>query len=132
MTGTDPAQSSGYYAGPQAVPGATGVMPLPDTSSVGPPAPAAAAPWLPPTVPVHPTAQANGQGEQPTAAQKTVASAPEIAEDADLIEKEWVMGAKQIVNRNRSDPHKQVKELHAFKAEYMKKRYNKIIEPVEE
>jgi hypothetical protein len=55
-----------------------------------------------------------------------------VADDGDLIEKEWVTRAKQIVDRTRQDPYQQTKELHKFKAEYMKKRYNKIIEPVEE
>lgn len=55
-----------------------------------------------------------------------------IADDGDIIEKEWVMKAKQIVERTRHDPHLQTKELHKFKAEYMKKRYNKTIQPVEE
>lgn len=48
-------------------------------------------------------------------------------EDDDLIEKEWVNKAKQIVNKNRSDPYKQSEELTAFRADYMKKRYGKNI-----
>jgi hypothetical protein len=96
-----------------------------------PTAPPAAMPaFLPPTVPVQPKAT------QPSApagdGQTQTTAAPSVADDGDLIEKEWVMKAKQIVARTRNDPHKQTKELHAFKADYMKKRYNKTIQAVEE
>jgi hypothetical protein len=49
------------------------------------------------------------------------------ADDSDLIEKEWVNKAKQIVERTREDPREQSKELTVFKADYMQKRYNKTI-----
>lgn len=48
-------------------------------------------------------------------------------DDADLIEKEWVNKAKQIVERTRDDPYKQTEELTMVKVDYMKKRYNKSI-----
>jgi hypothetical protein len=54
-----------------------------------------------------------------------VAVTPQIADDADLIEKEWVDKAKQIVERTRHDPHEQNKEMNKMKADYLKKRYNK-------
>jgi len=47
-----------------------------------------------------------------------------IADDVDLIEKEWVAKAKSIVNKTKDDPRKQNVELNKVKAEYMKKRYN--------
>lgn len=50
-----------------------------------------------------------------------------IIEDSDLIEKEWVDKAKEIVERNRDDPYKQSEQITEVRAEYMKKRYNKII-----
>lgn len=57
-----------------------------------------------------------------------VASAtPSVADDIDLIEKEWVDKAKAIVLQTRNDPHNQNKEMNRFKADYMKKRYNKDI-----
>src|ERR1700689_943347 len=46
-------------------------------------------------------------------------------DDADLIEKEWVNRAKAIVEQTRDDPHLQSDELSVFKADYMKKRYNR-------
>lgn len=53
--------------------------------------------------------------------------APPTADDNDLIEKEWVIKAKRIVDSNRSDPYNQTKEMNLFRADYMKKRYNKVI-----
>ncbi len=52
---------------------------------------------------------------------------PEAAEDNDLIEREWVDKAKQIVDRTREDPHLQNKEMNRFKADYLNKRYKKVI-----
>jgi hypothetical protein len=48
-----------------------------------------------------------------------------IADDADLIEKEWVMRAKAIVMHTKDDPHAQNQEMNKVKADYLKKRYNK-------
>lgn len=109
-----------------------GGMALPTNAAAAPVSPTdGGAAWLPPTVPLQP--QGNPSvAAAPSASSGTVIPAPDIADDGDLIEKEWVVRAKQIVDRTRQDPYQQTKELHKFKAEYMKKRYNKIIEPVEE
>ncbi len=48
-----------------------------------------------------------------------------IADDADLIEKEWVIRAKSILAQTHIDPFLQNKEINKMKAEYIKKRYNK-------
>ncbi len=55
------------------------------------------------------------------------AAAPAIADDNDLIEKEWVLKAKAIVAKNREDPYAQNKEMNLYKATYVKKRFNKDI-----
>lgn len=47
------------------------------------------------------------------------------ADDADLIEKEWVVKAKQIVEQTKNDPYVQNKQITRMKADYIKKRYNK-------
>lgn len=62
----------------------------------------------------------------------TQADTPASADDADLIEKEWVIKAKQIVQQTKEDPYTQNKEITKFKAEYMKKRYNRDIKLIEE
>lgn len=50
-----------------------------------------------------------------------------LPDDGDLIEKEWVNKAKAIVERTRDDPYKQSEQLTVFKADYLKKRYDKTI-----
>jgi hypothetical protein len=71
---------------------------------------------------------AAGAAVDPAAiAPATPAAAPLAADDADLIEKEWVEKAKAIVASTRHDPHIQNRELNKFKADYLQKRYNKTI-----
>lgn len=101
--------------------------------------PAAAMPdMLPPTVPLsaHPNQPAGQNGGNQSGGQEAGVSvsggAPAVADDGDLIEKEWVLKAKQIVHATQHDPYKQTKELHALKKDYMKKRYNKTIGQVDE
>lgn len=57
--------------------------------------------------------------------QVPMTSTPGIADDADLIEKEWVEKAKSIVAQTKNDPRQQNFEMSKIKAEYMKQRYNK-------
>lgn len=57
----------------------------------------------------------------------TEVALPVDAEDSDLIEKEWVDRAKQIVEHTREDPYEQQRALSQMKADYLKKRYNKDI-----
>jgi hypothetical protein len=59
--------------------------------------------------------------------QTTSIPIPTEAEDNDLIEKEWVERAKQIVAHTKHDPHEQQKALSLMKADYMKKRYDRDI-----
>ena len=48
-----------------------------------------------------------------------------MADDIDIIEKEWVDKAKAIVEKTKADPHQQSTEVNALKADYLKKRYGK-------
>lgn len=75
-------------------------------------------------------AAAPAQPAQAAPAQQATAddATPLIADDADLIEKEWVEKAKQLVDQTKDDPYKQNKEINKFKADYIKKRYNKDIQ----
>lgn len=50
---------------------------------------------------------------------------PAVAGDEDLIEKEWVDKAKQIINQTRDDPARREKEVGRLQADYLKKRYGK-------
>ena len=88
-----------------------------------------------PTVPTSPSAVAQTTAviappaPQPTTPAAPVATAtlgsPAIADDADLIEKEWVQKAKQIVEHTKNDPYIQGQQMNRLKSDYMKKRYNK-------
>jgi hypothetical protein len=80
---------------------------------------------------ILPTVQGSGQADDEQADDQTVPTSralvttPEEAADSDLIEKEWVIKAKQIVEHTAEDPFRQQEELSKMKADYMKKRYNK-------
>ncbi len=50
---------------------------------------------------------------------------PAVANDDDLIEKEWVDKAKKIVAQTRDDPHLQDKEVNKLQADYLKKRFGR-------
>lgn len=50
---------------------------------------------------------------------------PLVANDDDIIEKEWVNKAKQIVKNTKSDPYTQEREVSKLQADYLKKRYGK-------
>lgn len=56
---------------------------------------------------------------------------PAIADDVDVIEKEWVDKAKKIVSVTKDDPYEQEKEVSKLQADYLMKRYGKQIKIVE-
>ncbi len=90
-----------------------------------PPVPAAPASLPIPASPLPVPDPAAVAQTQPQAAPLT--DLPDVAEDNDLIEQEWVNKAKEIVERTRSDPHAQNKEINKVKADYIRKRYNREI-----
>lgn len=49
------------------------------------------------------------------------------AADKDLIEKQWVQKAKEIVADTKSDPYKQKSEMSKAKADYIQKRFKKTV-----
>ncbi len=83
--------------------------------------------------PVIATNQAAPQPQSSAGAAPTIPipAIPAIADDNDLIEKEWITKAKQIVNKTRDDPHAQNIEMNKYKATYIKKRFNKDIKLTE-
>jgi hypothetical protein len=90
------------------------------------PQPPAAPPMVMPTAIPLPVPAATGV-PQSDVSTTTPSAGLQVEDDGDLIEKEWVNKAKQIVERTRDDPYKQSEELTVFKADYMKKRYDKTI-----
>lgn len=65
--------------------------------------------------------------DQPTAGPVSPATKDLKADNADLIEKEWVERAKTIVAKTHDDPHKQKDEMSKVKADYIQKRFKKSI-----
>lgn len=71
------------------------------------------------------TTSAQPQQDAPSPQPTTGSSSTPMADDADLIEKEWVVRAKSLVEKTKDDPFLQNKEISKVKADYIKKRYNK-------
>jgi hypothetical protein len=55
----------------------------------------------------------------------TIGSTPLVANDDDLIEKEWVDKAKKIVEDTRDDPYRREKSVNKLQIDYLKKRYGR-------
>jgi hypothetical protein len=96
----------------------------------------AALPQVPIQPAIAPQPPTGSPSSAPTAQSDDVSSTtslsvPAAADDQDLIEKEWVMKAKQIVENTRDNPYQQSQELTIFKNDYMQKRYNKTIKMAE-
>lgn len=92
----------------------------------GPAAPSiATAPPLPVILPV--TTPAPGPPSNVVLNAPTTADSGLTAADTDLIEKEWIVKAKDIVAKTQDDPYHQKKEISKVKAEYIQKRFNKTL-----
>ncbi len=65
--------------------------------------------------------------DQNTNQDATDPTMPLTAEDVDLIEKEWVLKAKQAVHSTIGDPRKQSSQLDDVKRHYQQKRFNREI-----
>jgi hypothetical protein len=50
---------------------------------------------------------------------------PIVANDDDLIEKEWVDKAKKIIMQTKDDPYRREQEVNRLQADYLRKRYGK-------
>lgn len=72
---------------------------------------------LPAALPITPAGQ--------PASDSDTTDSPQIADDVDVIEKEWVDKAKKIVSATKDNPHKQEQEVSKLQADYLLKRYNK-------
>lgn len=56
---------------------------------------------------------------------------PLVANDDDLIEKEWVDKAKEIVAATKDDPYTREEAASKLQVEYLKKRYGKELKAVQ-
>lgn len=52
---------------------------------------------------------------------------PLVAADEDLIEKEWVEKAKEIIDQTRDDPHTRTQKVNELQRDYLQKRYGKVV-----
>ena len=52
---------------------------------------------------------------------------PQIAADEDLIEKEWVDKAKEIIEQTRDDPYVRTQRVNELQRDYLQKRYGKVV-----
>ena len=62
-----------------------------------------------------------------TAQSSDDSSNPIVAEDGDVLEKEWVDKAKKIVTSTKNDPREQTNQFVKMRYDYVKKRYGKEI-----
>lgn len=81
---------------------------------------AEATPVLPP--PIAPVAS---PVVDDTASAPVIDDTPVLANDDDLIEKEWVDRAKKIIVETKDDPYRREQEVAKLQADYLKKRYGK-------
>ncbi|HEX7368518.1 MAG TPA: hypothetical protein VF261_02580 [Candidatus Saccharimonadales bacterium] len=88
----------------------------PEAAGSRPAAPGFALP-VSPLLPTAPVAQAA----------QSASATPATAKDDDVIEREWIDKAKQIVRATQANPYQQNKQLAAFKADYIQKRYGKTV-----
>lgn len=59
--------------------------------------------------------------------QASASASPMVAADEDLIEKEWVDKAKDIITQTKDDPHARTAQVNALQRDYLQKRYGKVV-----
>ena len=79
------------------------------------------------TAPATPVAPVQTQTPHATQQAPVSNDTPLLAADDDLIEKEWVEKAKKVIAETRHDPHLQEQAVSKLQADYLQKRYNKIV-----
>ncbi len=82
----------------------------------------AAAPAYPVAVPQQPIAI-----PQVDPSQVSSSSTPLVAADEDLIEKEWVDKAKEIIQHTKDDPHARTQRVNELQRDYLQKRYGRVV-----
>lgn len=80
-----------------------------------------ASPILPPPVVTIPVVQGSPTDDDTTATDDT----PLIANDDDLIEKEWVDKAKKIILETKDDPYTREEAVGKLQRDYLEKRYGR-------
>lgn len=57
---------------------------------------------------------------------------PAVANDQDVIEKEWVDRAEEVIAKTSGDPHAEEEAEEDLQVDYLKKRYNKDVKKSED
>lgn len=65
--------------------------------------------------------------QQDDTAQTTSSNSPLVAADEDLIEKEWVDKAKEIIQHTKDDPHARTQKVNELQRDYLQKRYGRVV-----
>lgn len=60
-------------------------------------------------------------------AQNATITSPLVAADEDLIEKEWVDKAKEIILHTKDDPHTRTQKVNELQRDYLQKRYGRTV-----
>lgn len=87
--------------------------------------------------PVVPTQQSDASASLDSVARPAAtasiltSSGPQLADDSDLIENEWIEAARGIIEGSRGDPFGQCNAIALLRADYIKKRYNKDVKTPE-
>lgn len=113
-----PGIESPLGAGPEVKTGAT-VEQHPVSQSVG-----AAQQAVQAAMPVLPTPVTATMSDDAASADVTL---PIVANDDDLIEKEWVDKAKEIIATTKDDPYRREQEVSKLQIEYIRRRYGREI-----
>jgi hypothetical protein len=89
------------------------------------PAPAATVVPASVTSPPVPQAPATNPGQQLPVQNivPAVGANPAVAEDVDVIEKEWVDQADKVIDKTKDDPYQEEESVEALQVDYLKKRY---------
>ena len=62
-----------------------------------------------------------------TPAPVATSGSPLVAADEDLIEKEWVDKAKEIILHTKDDPHARTQKVNELQRDYLQKRYGRTV-----
>ena len=75
----------------------------------------------------QPISQAILPAVQESSANSSVAVVPATARDIDLMEDEWVKDLKKMIVETKGDPYAREVRFKEMQMDYLKKRYNRII-----
>lgn len=73
------------------------------------------------------TPVAQPQAPPPAAPTQQSSATPLVAADEDLIEKEWVDKAKEIIEQTKDDPYTRTQKVNELQRDYLQKRYGKVV-----